>query len=517
MQERQMKKRRLMVHGAMAAIASAGLMAVPVSAPVLARTAQPQAIQPFSQAEKNQGAQAHTEILQEFGGAMSGRQADYVRGVGQTIAVQSGLSTARSDFTVTLLNSAVNNAFALPGGYIYTTRQLVGLMNNEAELAGVLGHEVGHTAARHSKARQRRATRNSILGVLGTIVGGMLGDNGGLAGTVGGLLQNNAMRAAQLATLGYSRSQETQADDLGIRYLAGAGYDPTALSTMLASLAAQNTLDQRAAGQDARSIPEWASTHPDPASRVRRALTQAQAQRVTNGRLNRDTFLTAIDGLMYGDDPRQGVVEGRDFLHPDLRLAFTVPQGFGMSNGATAVTVSGNSGQAQFTTAAYSGDLDAYVRNVFQQLVSASNGSGSSNSATPQLGQITRTTVNGIPAAYASARAQAQNGPVDVTIFAYGFSNSNAYHFVAITPQGQMRVFDPLFGSVRRLTDREAAAVRAREVDVVTVRRGDTLQSLSARMAYPSLQLERFLVLNGLTSTSTLTPGQKVKIVTYSS
>ncbi|MFM6853942.1 MAG: M48 family metalloprotease, partial [Sphingopyxis sp.] len=229
-------------------------------------------VQPFSAQEKQQGAQAHTEILQEFGGAYTGTQADYVRTVGQNIAVQSGLSSARTDFTVTLLNSPVNNAFALPGGYIYSTRQLMALMNNEAELAGVLAHEVGHTAARHAKQRQNRATRNSVIGVLATVLGGALGNNGGLIGGLGGLLKNNAMQGAQLLTLGFSRSQETEADDMGIRYLRGAGYDPAALSTVLASLAAQNQLDAQIAGQAARSVPAWASTHPDPASRVRRAL-----------------------------------------------------------------------------------------------------------------------------------------------------------------------------------------------------------------------------------------------------
>ena len=114
----------------------------------------------------------------------------YAVRVGQNIALQSGLSNARSDFTVTLLNSPVNNAFAIPGGYVYVTRQLMALMNDEAELAGVLGHEVGHVAAQHSKKRQSAATRNQILGVLGAVLGGAIGDSGGVLGGLGGLLQN---------------------------------------------------------------------------------------------------------------------------------------------------------------------------------------------------------------------------------------------------------------------------------------------------------------------------------------
>ena len=318
------------------------------------------------------------------------------------------------------------------------------------------------------------------------------------------------MRAAQVWTLGFSRSQETQADDLGVRYLSGAGYDPAALSTVLASLAAQNSLDVRVTGQDARAIPAWASTHPDPASRVQRALAQARMANVTNGRTNRDGFLTALNGVLYADDPRQGVVEGQNFLHPDLRLGFTVPQGFGMQNGTASVGISGTSGQAQFSTGAYSGDLNAYIRQAFQAVVGQ-------NQQGAVLGEIQRTTINGIPAAYASSRVTTRQGQgqIELTIFAYAFAPDRAYHFAAVAQAGQTQVFDPMFASVRRLSASEAAAIRPRRLNVVTVRRGDTIASLSARMAYQAFQQERFLVLNALNATSTLIPGQRVKIVTY--
>ena len=482
-----------------------------------AALAQTGTVQPFSQSEKTQGAEAHSQIMQEFGGAYEGAQASYVRTVGQNVAVQSGLSTNRADFTVTLLNSPVNNAFALPGGYIYCTRQLMALMNNEAELGGVLSHELGHTVARHSRQRARAATRNSLLGILGTIAGGLLGDNGGLLGSLGGVLQGRSMQAAQLATLSFSRSQETQADDLGIRYINGAGYDPMAMSTVLASLAAQNSLDVRVTGQDARSIPAWASTHPDPASRVRRAQSGAAALRVTNGRTNRDAFLAALDNVLYADDPHQGVVEGQQFLHPDLKLALSVPNGYGMQNGTTALSVSGAGGQAQFTTGAYAGDLDAYVRQAFAAVAGQGQQATTGAAAQPAvtLGAIQRTTINGLPAAYASARATTQSGQVDLTIFAYEFARDRAYHFAVLTPANGATVFQPMFNSVRRLSDAEARAIRPRRIDVVTVRNGDTMQSLASRMAYSNFQLERFQVLNALTATSRLTAGQKVKLVIY--
>jgi predicted Zn-dependent protease len=463
----------------------------------------------ISAAERKQGDEAHPQLMEEFGGAYSGPQAAYVNRVGQNIALQSGLSRNAGDFTVTLLNSPVNNAFAIPGGYVYVTRQLMALMNDEAELAGVLGHEVGHVAAQHSKKRQSAATRNTILGVLGTVLGGAIGDSGGLLGGLGGLLQNNAMQVAQYATLGFSRSQELQADQLGVQYLKSAGYDPLALSTMLASLANQTVLEAKLSGGDARSVPEWASTHPDPASRVRNAETLASKVGGNGGARNPDAFLASVNGVLYGDDPAQGVVEGREFLHPDLKLRFEVPTGYGMQNGTSAVSVSGNGGQAQFSTGSYSGDMNAYITAVLRGVA------GSNSSITP--GTVQRTTVNGIPASYSVTRANTQSGAVDVTVFAYEFSNSSAFHFVALTKAGGAAVFNPMFNSVRRLTNAEATAIRPRRVEVVTVKSGDTVTSLSRRMAYTDLQSERFQVLNRLAANSALRAGQKVKIVTYAS
>ncbi|MEC7890063.1 MAG: M48 family metalloprotease, partial [Pseudomonadota bacterium] len=351
----------------------------------------PSASTPITQSEAQMGAEAHPQLLAEFGGAMTGSQAQYVEQVGKNIAVHSGLGNARESFTVSLLNSPVNNAFAIPGGYIYTTRQLVALMNNEAELAGVLGHEVGHVAARHSQRRQAAAQQNSLLGAAGAILSGILLGNSG----VGQQISQGILQGSQLLTLKFSRSQELEADGLGIRYLNQAGYDPRAMASVLQSLALQNALDARVQGRGNASIPEWASTHPDPASRVQSALATAQASGATGGVTNRDTFLTRIDGITYGDDPSQGVVEGRQFIHPELRLAFTAPQGFFMVNGTDAVTINGQSGQAQFTMAPYSGNLDNYVTSVFSRL-------SQQQQIRPQ--SIQKTTVNGLPAAYGSAR-----------------------------------------------------------------------------------------------------------------
>ncbi|WP_299192204.1 M48 family metalloprotease [uncultured Erythrobacter sp.] len=459
----------------------------------------PSASTPITTTEAQQGADYHPKLLAQFGGAMGGSQAQYVEQVGKNIAVQSGLGNARESFTVSLLNSPVNNAFAVPGGYIYTTRQLVTLMNNEAELAGVLGHEVGHVAARHSQRRQAAAQRNTLLGGLGAVLSGvLLGDS-----QIGSTLSRGFLQGSQLLTLRFSRSQELQADDLGIQYLTSAGYDPTAMGTVLASLAAQNNLDAQLQGRGNATVPEWASTHPDPASRVQRAISAAQG--LPGSVTNRDTFLQRIDGLLYGDDPEQGVIEGSRFIHPELRLTFTAPQGFYMVNSTSAVSVNGQGGQAQLTLAPYNGDLDSYIRQQFRAL------GGEQNNLAPQ--SIERTTVNGIRAAYGQARVNNGNSQVDVTIFAYEFANDRAYHFAAITPAGRSSTFSAMFQSMRRISQSEADQVIPRKLDVITVQRGDTISGLARRMAYDDAQVERFRVLNALGSGDQLQAGQRVKIV----
>lgn len=487
--------RNLLVAGTALAV-----VAVPAGTGLAQSTAAP--VQSISDKDKAEGAKAHEQLVPEFGGRMTGAQALYVESVGKRIAVQSGLSNAQGDFTVTLLNSSVNNAFAIPGGYVYTTRQLVALMNNEAELAGVLGHEVGHVAARHSSKRQSAATKNTIFGVLGTVLSGVLLGNS----QIGQILQRGFLQGSQLLTLRYSRKQETQADQLGIAYLKKAGYDPRAMSSVLQSLANQNALDAKLLGTTDR-VPEWASTHPDPASRVRTALTMAGTG--AGGSTNRDLFLSKIAGLTYGDDPEQGIVEGNAFTHPVMKFYFHAPNGFFLLNGTRAVSISGQAGKGQFSTGPYGGDLDGYVRAAF---------AGLTDKNSPQLnpGNVSRTTVNGLPAAYATARVDQGNGSqVDVTVFAYEFAKDQAFHFVTIAQAGGGAVFDPMYASMRRITQDEAGKVKPRKLVVVAAKSGDTAQSLAARMAYSSAQLERFLVLNGLTATSTIAAGQKVKLVTY--
>src|SRR5688572_13690098 len=177
----------------------------------------------ISQNSMAAAAKQHPQIVEEFGGEIEGARGEYFRNVGARIANQTNISGGGNAFRITTLNAPVMNAFAVPGGYLYITRQLLGLMNDEAELASVLGHEAGHIAARHSSERQR----TNILSQLGAVLVGVVTGSGQLA--------QIAAQGAQLYALRYSRSQELESDDLGIRYMTAAGYDPGASATMLAS------------------------------------------------------------------------------------------------------------------------------------------------------------------------------------------------------------------------------------------------------------------------------------------
>lgn len=453
--------------------------------------------QSISASDKKMGAEAHPQLVQEFGGAMKGPAADYVTRVGRKIAVQSGLSNSERDFTVTLLDSPVNNAFAIPGGYVYVTRGLLAIMNDEAELASVLGHEVGHVAARHSAKRQQTA---NITSVLAGIVGAVAGNSG-----VGSLIGRGAGFGADLITKGFSRTQEYQADDLGVRYLANAGYDPVASSDMLAVLGAQQNLEAQISGK-ANSLPTWASTHPNSADRVKRARDKAQQTgKAGRGLRNNDALLDAVDGLVWGDDPAKGFLDGQEFKLPTQRLAFTVPKGYAVNNGDAAVTISGQGGQASFSGGSVGmGGLDDYIGQVASKL-----------SANIRMGQVQSGKGSGIDFRYAFGQANSNAGPVDVGVFAYRPDNgSTAYHFVTLTRSGQgIGPFEPLVESMRRMSAAEAQGVRPLKVKVLKVKAGETPDTFARMMAFPDSPLDRFLVLNGLERGDTLRVGERVKVV----
>ncbi len=480
----------------LALVAAAAVAATPALAQRGSTSLNPRDVQ--------EAARQHPEIVEEFGGSLTGNRAAYVQDIGRRVAAYSGTANPGQVYHFTALNSAVENAFAVPGGYVYVTRQLMGIMNDESELAFVVGHETGHIAANHHQQRRSAQASSAIWGVLGQILGAVVGNN-----AFGGLISQSAQQFSKLRLLSFSRDQEYQADLLGIRYMTAAGYDPGGSATMLAQLTRSAALESRIQGKQNRSTPEWASTHPLNENRMAQAAQLVrQTGRTGQGLRNRDAFLAMIDGMIVDDDPEQGVIDGRSFTHPDLRLQFTVPTGFLMQNGTRAVTIQGSAGQAQFSGGRYTGSIDDYIRQVLRSI--------GGDRVQIALGPIQRTRVNSIPASYVVGRASTSSGAVDVGVFAYQWDADTIYHFVTLSRGGQgLGPFGSMFNSLRRISPSEAASIRPRVLDVVTVRRGDTVQALARRMAYRDFQLERFLALNGLAANSRLAPGQKVKLVVH--
>ena len=438
----------------------------------------------------------NAELVQELGGAETGPRAAYVAAVGHRVGAYSGIANPGQSLHFLTLNSAVENAFSVPGGYVYVTRQLMALMDDESELAFALGHEVGHIAANHAHIREQYAER-STLGVFGQIIGAIFGPG------AAGILQARSV----LDLLSFSREQEYEADTLGLRYMIQAGYDPAGAAEVLAALSRNSALQARVEGRTNRRLPEWASTHPLSENRMQRALAEARATgRLGTGVRNRDTFLGELEGIYVDDDPAQGVIEGATFTHPDLRIQFTVPTGYLMSNGTDAVTVSGSAGKAQFRQGPP--NLDQAISFAYRLL-------------TRDQFQIPyprpqRLTINGMPAAITTARVNTDSGLVDASVAAYQWDPQRVYYFVMLTPGGYgVSPFISMIRSLRRITPAEAAAIRPRIIHVETVRPGDTLQSLASRMAYRDFKLERFLSLNGLAANAALRPGQKVKLIIY--
>ncbi|MDH0866870.1 M48 family metalloprotease [Mitsuaria sp. GD03876] len=291
------------------------------------------------QQEVEAGRQAHQDVLKEYSVVDDAKLQAYVSALGHKLAAQSHRAELEWHFTV--LDSPEVNAFALPGGYVYVTRGILAYMENEADLAGVMGHEIGHVTARHGAQRATRQ-QNAGLGVLAATVLGAVLESRGVSGAtdIAGQVSQNAA-AGYIAS--YSREQELQADQLGAEYLARNRYDPKHMVDVIQVLKDQEQFaaDQaRAQGRQAPSGNNWLASHPSNEQRLQRI--RDEAAQLTGGQPvdeNRGAFLQAVDGMVFGDSPSQGLVRGQQFVHPALDFALTAPAGWSLQNGNDALTV----------------------------------------------------------------------------------------------------------------------------------------------------------------------------------
>jgi predicted Zn-dependent protease len=455
------------------------------------------------------GRAEHPKVLAQFGGAYRDPEAQrFVERVGDTVKNVSELKDEK--FTFTLLDSDVVNAFALPGGYVYVSRGLLALANNEAEVAGVLGHEVGHVTARHTAQRYDRAVAGQLGAGLaqlgGALLGAYLGGEQGarLGGQVGGQL---GTLGAQAYVQGFSREQEFEADQLGIVYLGRAGYDPRAMSTFLQALQANDAFERRHAGrEEGEAVPNWLRSHPRTPDRVARAAEATTADMPAARRIDRQDFLAAIDGMIFGENPEQGFVRGRSFQHPALRIAFEAPPGFKLKNSPSAVVGADGQGRVmQFDLAqnVQSRDLRGYLQNEWVKR--------------QELQDLQRVDLDGQEAAIGFGRVSLNDRPATAMFAALRGTDGRVYRFLFARTgdlgQGDVAAFEQSLRSFRRLSAAEAAELKPLRIELVTVREGDTIDSLSRRMQVEDDPRGYFVLLNGLDRGRELRPGDQVKIL----
>jgi predicted Zn-dependent protease len=440
--------------------------------------------------EADLGRQEHPKVVAQYGGAYDDPElARYVSSVGDFLVKTS----ERPDlgFTFTILDTPIVNAFALPGGYIYVTRGLLSLSNSEAELAGVLGHEIGHVTARHTAERYGQAVAANVAGLgLGVLLGGGAAQ---ASGALSGLLIRS-----------YSRDQEFESDMLGGRYLARAGYDTAAMAGFLTQLQAHSRLEAQLAGQPEKADAfDIMQTHPRTADRIERALAQAGATPVDEPLVAQNVYFDKIDGMIYGDKADEGYIRGRSFAHPKLKFTFEVPEGFRLYNQSDAVIARDGEGKAaiQFDRGPsdYSGSMSNYLTNVW--------------GANVRLSGVESITINGLPAATATISGSGK----DYRLVAIRYDPRTIYRFIFLSSSDRTAALNGPFRettySFRRLSDAEAAALKPRRLRIYQVQAGDTPASIAARMPFGQENLQRFLVLNGFTEQTTLQPGQRVKTV----
>ncbi|MGI9437758.1 MAG: M48 family metalloprotease [Geminicoccaceae bacterium] len=455
--------------------------------------------------EKSIGKDQHPKILQQFGGDYSDAELQaYVTQIGNRLKAVSELPDL--DFTFTLLNSNVVNAFALPGGYVYISRGLLALAENEAEVAGVMAHEIGHVTARHSAQRYSRGILAQGGVTLGAVLAGVFG-GGELARTV----QQIGGTGAQAYLAGYSREQEFQSDELGVRYLTRAGYDPVAMATFLEKLGEHSELARKLAGKEDAPDPSTSmfATHPRTPDRVRRAAEEAR-ESGQGGRVVRDEYLRNIDGMIYGDDPDQGFVRGQTFVHPKLRFRFDAPEGFRLQNTPSAVLGASQSGQGMKFDAGKmqsTSEVRDYLAREWAKELKIQN-----------LSAINSFDINGLPAVSAGTNGKTKDGkPVDVGLAAIKVDADTVYRFLFLSPGGassaQARAAKETVESFRKLSAEEAARYKPKRIKVVKVRSGEGIASLAGKMAVDDFPIEQFVVLNGLESGEEPEAGSLVKLI----
>ncbi len=446
----------------------------------------------MSEAQEIQiGRQQDVDVRKDMGVYDDPGLQQYISGVGLALAQVSERPDLPWHFTV--VDSPAVNAFALPGGYIYITRGILPYLGSEAQLAGVLGHEIGHVTARHAATQYSRQV------------------GAGLGLVVGSLFVPEARPFADLGQAGlgvlflkYGRDDELQADGLGVRYAARAGWDPEGVPAMLTTLGRIENVS------DSRGVPNWLQTHPPAPDRVERvdaAVSQAEAGR-TSFATNRDAFLSHLDGLMYGDNPAQGLVRASQFLHPGLGFAIDFPQGWDVTNRPTEVVAQQPGARALMLLQTIDGAggrppravADTTMRNAGFRAVS---GSGETIHGLNAFVGLYTGSMSDVGAVSMRAAHIAHEGAMYVVA---GIAPSSAF-------DGVSAAFTTAIQSFRPLSRAEAESIHASRVDFYTVRAGDGWTSIAEREGQGAAKATTLAIMNGHDVNDQPRVGERLKIV----
>ena len=450
--------------------------------------------------ERQLGAQADQQIQAQYGFYQDERVSRYVEEVGQEVLAESHVRRpdAAQEFKETpfhfrVLDSPVVNAFALPGGYVYVTRGLLAHLNNEAQLAVVLGHEIGHVEARHASQR----AFEQQLGQIALLGGAIAGQE--LLGLPAQDLLNIGGAAAQLMFLSYGRDDERESDNLGVEYAARAGYVAAEGSEFFRSL-------ERIGEESGQSLPSFLSTHPDPGEREKTIQEKAQVwgQQYQMDRMEQDDLYAAIEGMVLGENPRQGFVENNIFFHPELRFQFPVPRGFQTINQASQVVMIEEQQQAiQIFTISQENSAQAAARSFAGQQGIQTVDTGSTRS-------------NGLPASFVLADAQTQEGQI-VRLLAYFVEyQDNVYAFLAYSARNNFSQFENSFERTMQgfapLTDSRILNVQPARLEVISAPRTAQFSSFVPDRLPRDVTADELAIMNQVQLNEQITAGTPLKL-----
>jgi predicted Zn-dependent protease len=427
------------------------------------------------------GKGAAEEVAQSIGLYDNPQLQRYVSQLGKAAAARSERPGLPWQFQV--VDDPAVNAFALPGGFIFVTRGLMTHLTSEAQLMSVVGHEIGHVTAKHSVQQLSKAQ----VAQLGLAVGSIFSETLGQLGGAG----------LSLLFLKYGRDAERQADDLGFKYTVETGYEVREMPEVFA------TLKRVSEAAGAERLPGWMSTHPEPDERIARIQKEIAAQNPPQGKKDRDPYLAMTDGLVFGNNPRQGFFDNGVFKHPDLKFQFKPPAGWKGTNLSQAVVAEAPGGKA------------ALQLTVIKEPPAQALDKFATNQAVSGVERV-QLPVQGLDASSARFVAKTEQGQVGglVTFVSY---QGKTFQIMGLAPQEAFATQEPVLkeaaASFGPLTDNAALAVQPARIKIVTVPSAMTFAELASRNLAPGMTVEKLAIVNQVDPGTRLAAGQKVKVI----